>query len=59
MGRFVIQAVVTALGLWLAEVIVPGVSVADFGSLALAAVLLGLVNAVVRPILVIVTSRSP
>lgn len=55
MGRFVIQAVVTALGLWLAEVIVPGVSVADFGSLVLAAVLLGLVNAVVRPILVIVT----
>ena len=55
MIRFIVQAVVTALGLWLAELIVPGVSVRDLGSLILAAVLLGLVNAIVRPILVIVT----
>ena len=55
MIRFVVQAVVTALGLWLAELIVPGVGVRDLGSLILAAVLLGLVNAIVRPILVIVT----
>lgn len=55
MARFLIQAAVTALGLWLAELIVPGVAVADAGSLVLAAVLLGLVNAVVRPILVVLT----
>ena len=55
MIRFIVQAVVTALGLWLAELIVPGVGVRDLGSLVLAAVLLGLANAVVRPILVIVT----
>ena len=55
MMRFLLQAVVTALGLWLAAEFVPGVAFADGPSLALAAVLLGLVNAVVRPLLVILT----
>ncbi len=52
---FILQAVVTALGLWLASEIVPGVEVLSSGSLIAAAVLLGVVNAVVRPILTIVT----
>lgn len=55
MMRFLLQAVVTALGLWLAAEFVPGVAFSDGPSLALAAVLLGLVNAVVRPLLVIIT----
>lgn len=55
MLRFLLQAVVTALGLWLASEIVPGVSVTNTGSLIAAAVLLGVVNAVVRPILTFLT----
>ncbi len=55
MVGFLIQAVVTALGLWLAEVIVPGVAFSDTTTLILAAVLLGIINAFVRPILVILT----
>lgn len=55
MLRFILQAVVTALGLWLAAYVVPGVAFLSTGSLIAAAVLLGLVNAVVRPILVFLT----
>ncbi len=55
MLRFILQAVVTALGLWLAAWLVPGVAFLSTGSLVAAAVLLGLVNAFVRPILVFVT----
>ncbi len=55
MIRFILQAVVTALGLWLSAYLVPGVAFLSTGSLIAAAVLLGVVNAVVRPILVFVT----
>ena len=55
MLRFILQAVVTALGLWLAAYLVPGVEFLSTGSLIAAAVLLGLVNAVVRPVLTFVT----
>ncbi|NNL64930.1 MAG: phage holin family protein [Myxococcales bacterium] len=46
---------ITALGLWLAARIVPGVELADTRTLILAALLLGLVNAFVRPIAVFLT----
>lgn len=52
---FIIQAIVTALGLWLAARIVPGVDFTDTLTLIIAAVLLGVVNAFVRPILVVLT----
>lgn len=55
MLRFILQAVVTALGLWLAASLVPGVAFLSTGSLIAAALLLGLVNAIVRPVLVFVT----
>ena len=55
MLRFIVQAVVTAIGLWLAAQFVPGVGFSDTTSLVLAAVLLGIANAVVRPILVVLT----
>lgn len=55
MLRFIVQAVVTALGLWLSARIVPGVGFASTGSLVAAAIILGLVNAFVRPILVVLT----
>ena len=55
MLRFIVQFLVTAAGLWLASRFVPGVSFTDTGTLLLAAVLLGIVNAIVRPILVVLT----
>ena len=55
MIRFIIQAVVTMIGLWLSAQVVPGVAFTNNGSLIAAALILGLVNAVVRPFMVIVT----
>ena len=55
MLRFIVQAIVTALGLWLSAKVVPGVDFTSTGSLVAAAVVLGLVNAIVRPIMVILT----
>jgi putative membrane protein len=52
---FLIRLAISALGLWLASVIVPGVRLEGAGSLALAAVLLGIVNAFVRPLVVLLT----
>lgn len=55
MNGFLLRALVSALGLWLAATIVPGVHVPGAGTLLVAALLLGAVNAVVRPVLVILT----
>ena len=55
MIRFIIQALVTMAGLWLSAQIVPGVDFSSTGSLIAAAIILGLVNAFVRPILVVLT----
>ena len=55
MLRLIVQFLVTCLALWLAERIVPGVSFSDSGSLILAAILLGVANVIVRPILTVLT----
>ena len=55
MRGFLIRAVIVALGLWLASQIVPGVEIRSTSALIAAALLLGIVNAFVRPILVILT----
>jgi putative membrane protein len=55
MLRFIVQLLVTALALWLASEIVEGVEVLSTGSLLAAALLLGVANAVVRPILTVIT----
>ena len=55
MQGFLIRAAVVGIGLWLASQIVPGVHILTPGSLIAAALLLGIVNAIVRPILVILT----
>jgi putative membrane protein len=55
MKGFLTRLVITSLGLWLASKIVPGIAFAGWGTLVLAALLLGLVNAIVRPILFILT----
>src|SRR6202161_1583751 len=52
---FLIRASVVALGLWLATVWVPGVSIDTPATLLLAGVLLGVVNSIVRPIAILLT----
>jgi putative membrane protein len=55
MMGFLLRAVITAAGLWLATQWVPGVHVDTVPMLLLAALLLGVVNAIVRPIAFILT----
>ena len=55
MVEFILHLAVTAALLMLVAHLVSGVSVDSWGSAFLAAILLGLVNAFVRPLLVLVT----
>jgi putative membrane protein len=52
---FLIHWGITALSLWIASHVFKGLKFADGRSLLIAALLLGLANAVVRPVLVILT----
>ena len=52
---FLIRMAITAAGLWVASELVSGISFRDGSTLVWAALILGLVNAVVRPIAVILT----
>jgi putative membrane protein len=55
MKRFLIHWLVIALALWVTAYILPGVHIESNQALAIAAIVLGLVNALVRPILTILT----
>jgi putative membrane protein len=55
MKGLVFRLVITALGLWAAATIVPGVTIVGVGTLIVAALLLGLVNAFIRPVILILT----
>jgi len=55
MTRFLARAIFAALGLALAAYLLPGVSYDGIVTLLIAAVLLGVVNAILRPILFILT----
>jgi putative membrane protein len=52
---FALRMLITALGLWLAAWLVPGIAIEGTGTLVLAALLLGFVNAFVRPLAVVLT----
>jgi putative membrane protein len=52
---FLVRAVVVGIGLWLASQIVPGIEFRSTETLIAAALLLGIVNAIVRPILIVLT----
>jgi len=52
---FIIRALIAALGLYLATRWVAGISADDAGTLILAGLLLGIVNAIVRPIAIVLT----
>ena len=55
MIRFILRVLIVAAGLWVASHVVPGVVVQGWKTLLIAALVLGLVNAVVRPILTLLT----
>lgn len=55
MRNFILRALIAAAGLWLASYIVPGVHFSDWKILLIAAVVLGLVNAFIRPIVTVLT----
>jgi putative membrane protein len=55
MAGFVLRLLVVALGLWLATALVPGIVIEGPWTLLGAALLLGLVNAVIRPLLILLT----
>jgi putative membrane protein len=55
MARFVLQWLVVAVGLFATAYILPGVSVTSWTALGVAAFVLGLINALVRPVLTLLT----
>ncbi len=55
MQGIVIRMLIAMLGLYLASQIVPGVRIEGTGSFILAALLLGIVNAIVRPVAFLMT----
>ncbi len=55
MAGFFVRTLITAVGLWLAGAIIPGIDIETPGTLILAALLMGLVNALVRPIAILLT----
>ena len=54
-GGFLIHFIVVAISVWVATQVVPGVSASGLVPLAIMALVLGLVNAIIRPILLLVT----
>lgn len=55
MKGFLFRLLITALGLWVAATVVPGMAISGAGALIVSALLLGLVNAVIRPVILILT----
>lgn len=55
MTSFVLHWIVLALALWFTSRVVPGVTIASYGALAVGAIVLSLVNTVVRPVLTLLT----
>ncbi len=55
MKGFVFRLVITAVGLLAAAEIVPGITIVGWRSLIVSALVLGIVNAIVRPVLLFLT----
>ena len=52
---FLVTTIATALGLLVVDLVVPGVDIANFPAAMLAAVVVGAVNSVIRPVLSILS----
>ena len=55
MSGFIVRLLISAVGLWLASAIIPGLVITGLDTLILAAILQGFINAVIRPIAIILT----
>ena len=55
MTGILLRTVITAIGLWIADSLLDGVIIRTEATLIFAALVLGIINAVVRPILVVLT----
>ncbi len=55
MTGLIVRLLIIMFALWVADAIVPGVRITGAGTFLLAAILLGLVNAVIRPIAIFAT----
>lgn len=55
MTGFLLRALITAIGLWIATRWVSGIQIDDATTLILAGALLGIMNAIVRPIAILLT----
>jgi putative membrane protein len=55
MGKFIAKILIAAAGLWLAATFIDGIDYHGWLALLLAGLLLGLVNAIVRPIVTLLT----
>ena len=55
MTGFVLRALITAVGLWIATRWINGIRIDDAATLVLAGALLGIINAIVRPIAIVLT----
>jgi putative membrane protein len=55
MNGIILRTLIIMLGLYLASAMIPGVQIVGTGSFIIAAVLLGLVNAFVRPVAFLLT----
>ena len=55
MRGFLVRLLITALGLWVADQLLAGLTFDSTGALIVSALLLGVVNAVIRPIILILT----
>lgn len=55
MDGIILRTLITMLGLYLASVLIPGVSINGTGAFLLGAILLGLVNAFIRPVAFLLT----
>ena len=55
MNGIILRTLIIMLGLYLASKLIPGVQIVGTGTFIIAAVLLGLVNAFVRPVAILLT----
>jgi putative membrane protein len=53
--RFIVQGLAAALGFWVSARLVPGVHAHGVGSLLAAGFILGVINILVRPVLILLT----
>lgn len=55
MRGFLVRLLITAVGLWVAGQLLPGIAFTGTGALIVSALLLGFVNALIRPVIFILT----